>query len=471
MTSVQPFAFDGATADIPEGTRRLFKRIQHLWGTVPALPWVDVAMTPEGTWDQRITTAMAAAPTGGVILDARRLTGTQQLAGDVTINRNHVVLLCGDMACAMGTNRIVAAGGVSNVAIVGVGPWASTTGGTRFSMTGTGTAFDLGDSSANSVFWLLQDLTITGGGAGNGASLVRLNRMQVFDLIRLRLTMNLSATGTNALVLDGTGNYTGTGRLVNCVVASAKTLVYGTGTGSQGMNHVTIVGGSYNGDSTCTGLRIDAGDTVTLDAPDFEDLGVGVETSRTYLRGMARFEGNTTDIVYASGAGHNRIHSQGGSSSGLPIWTDANGPNSTNYVEVVHGVALSPGLAAGRQVVNEELVTLSTSGTTTDTSADLLPANAVIEAVTTRVTTALTTATSFQVGDATTPTRFLGSTSPVTAGSTAVGLRHFMGSVATDAAGSTQASAAKVRITCNVTPGAGAIRVTVFARVYSGAGA
>src|SRR5438309_1367668 len=55
---------------------------------------------------------------------------------------------------------------------------------------------------------------------------------------------------------------------------------------------------------------------------------------------------------------------------------------------------------------NAELLTLSTSGTTTDTAANLLPANSVITAVTGYVQTTITTATDWKLGDATISGRF-----------------------------------------------------------------
>ena len=114
-----------------------------------------------------------------------------------------------------------------------------------------------------------------------------------------------------------------------------------------------------------------------------------------------------------------------------------------------------------------ELLTLNTGSTTTDTTANLLPANAIILAVNTRVTTTITTATTFSVGDPTTAARFSASAGGLTAGSTRVGLQHQQGSVTTDAAGPVQTTAAKVRITTDANPGAGVIRIQVWALVFT----
>lgn len=113
-----------------------------------------------------------------------------------------------------------------------------------------------------------------------------------------------------------------------------------------------------------------------------------------------------------------------------------------------------------------ELITLSTVGTTTDSAADLLPANSIIEAVTARITTTIATATDWSLGDATTANRFTAANSTLTAGTTSVGLRHYQGSITTDAAGPVQTSAAKLRITTTGTPSAGVLRITVYFRKF-----
>ncbi len=118
--------------------------------------------------------------------------------------------------------------------------------------------------------------------------------------------------------------------------------------------------------------------------------------------------------------------------------------------------------AADTRSYSTELITLSTSGTTTTSSGNLLPANSLIKAVVCRVTTTITTATAWQVGDGTTAARFSASNSTMTAGTTVVGLAHMAGNVTTTAAGPTQAAAAPLVITTTGTPGAGAIRCTVF---------
>ncbi len=131
-------------------------------------------------------------------------------------------------------------------------------------------------------------------------------------------------------------------------------------------------------------------------------------------------------------------------------------------------VQKSSNLAEWRRGELSEDVTLSLAGTTTDSVADLLPANAIIEAVVARVTQAITVATDWKLGDASTAARFLAAQSgaQLNLGATAVGLAHQQGGAITDATGPVQLTAAKLRITTTGTPGAGKIRITVLYRSF-----
>lgn len=124
----------------------------------------------------------------------------------------------------------------------------------------------------------------------------------------------------------------------------------------------------------------------------------------------------------------------------------------------------------GRLQILEEEITLATTGLTTDSTANLLPANSLILGLYAKVTTLITTTTSWAVGDAATADRFTDANSTLLAG-TASGSANIFNQA--KAAGYTpyQAAAAKVRITgAGSNPGAGKIRVTVFAFTMSDVG-
>lgn len=159
-------------------------------------------------------------------------------------------------------------------------------------------------------------------------------------------------------------------------------------------------------------------------------------------------------VETAVGGNHKIIDVFAGSTGVTEIWSLDNGGVETSYTP--NGAQWIFGSAS-------ELITLSTSGTTTDSVANLLPANAIIESVVARVTTTITTATNWKMGDATTAGRFTAANSTLTAGTTDIGLVHVD---QTGSAGPRQTAAAKVRITTTGTPGAGVVRVTVFYRQF-----
>jgi hypothetical protein len=114
------------------------------------------------------------------------------------------------------------------------------------------------------------------------------------------------------------------------------------------------------------------------------------------------------------------------------------------------------------------ITTLSTSGATTNTGVNCLPANAVIDSVVYYITTSFGTAASFTIGDATIATRFCGTQSTVTAGTSGV---CFAQADQTGTSGPRQPTAAAIRITSNTTPSAGAIRLIVYYHTWTAPGA
>lgn len=120
-----------------------------------------------------------------------------------------------------------------------------------------------------------------------------------------------------------------------------------------------------------------------------------------------------------------------------------------------------------------EQVTLSTSGTTTDTTAGFLPANSVCLGVLCTVETTIAGggASSLSVGDSTTAARW-GTTAALTAGSSNIALAWtpFKGTISTDETGPTVGGTAlAVRLTVGGgTPTAGAVRVTAFGYRFRG---
>lgn len=112
-----------------------------------------------------------------------------------------------------------------------------------------------------------------------------------------------------------------------------------------------------------------------------------------------------------------------------------------------------------------ELMSISTSATTDTTSATILPANSVIEAVVCYVTQAIPTAATFTIGDATIAARFASGVA-VAATTAAIGVLQFD---STGTSGPRQTAAAKIRITPSLAPATstGQIRLTVFYKSFT----
>jgi hypothetical protein len=186
-------------------------------------------------------------------------------------------------------------------------------------------------------------------------------------------------------------------------------------------------------------------------ASGFAQFNSGGTASVSFVSTGISFPASTQKIIFNSAANDMQLTDEGFGILGLK----AAGDNkvrafSNNGAYTEHGVA-------------SELLTIAAAATT-DTTANLLPANAAIDAVTVRVTTVIPTAATFSVGDATTAARFATGISTA-ATTTAVGLTHVD---QTGAAGPRQTAAAKVRITPNATPGAatGVVRITVHYHLF-----
>ena len=141
----------------------------------------------------------------------------------------------------------------------------------------------------------------------------------------------------------------------------------------------------------------------------------------------------------------------------------------TNLFPTGQALLTSTKAATWKQFCNEELFTLDTVGTTTDSVANMLPANSIIMGVCARVTVGITTAINWTVGDDAEGARFIAaqSVAGLLINYTFVGLSHWFGASTTTALGPTQAAAAKLRVTTNAGVGAGKIRLAVFGYTFA----
>jgi archaellum component FlaF (FlaF/FlaG flagellin family) len=113
--------------------------------------------------------------------------------------------------------------------------------------------------------------------------------------------------------------------------------------------------------------------------------------------------------------------------------------------------------------VDSELITLSLAALTTDSTANLLHANSLIDAVVCKQTTPITNSTNWGISDPTTANRFAAAVAIAT--STLYGFDQWLPTGASRAASAIQDSAAKLRITVTVANAtAGVVRCSVYGR-------
>jgi hypothetical protein len=224
---------------------------------------------------------------------------------------------------------------------------------------------------------------------------------------------NKTLTANNSITLAGTDSTTMTFPTTTATIA--RTDAAQTFTGTQ----------TFDATSFSSGIQFNGKSGVSIGSSSSNILNLNADTTISFNTST----GGSTAVTITTTSG----------SAAVTM-------NTANSASWTHGQA-------------SESMTLSTSGTTTDSAANLLPANARIESVDCRIITTITTATNWSVGDATIAARFSAANSTLTSGTTSVGLAHID---QTGTSGPRQTAAAKLRITTTGTPGAGVIRCTVF---------
>lgn len=176
-----------------------------------------------------------------------------------------------------------------------------------------------------------------------------------------------------------------------------------------------------------------------------------------YLRPSTAITGTSTPTV--------TLNVQAVASDPLAVSVNTTLGGTASFLPLTFGPSANGGSC--QIVINSENLTLATGATTTSTTGNLLPANALILAVNTIITTTITTAANWSVGDVNVTARFSTSNSTLTAGTSQVGVAQWSGAVTTLNAGPSQAAAAKVVITTNANPGGGSVRIEVVAAVFT----
>lgn len=150
-----------------------------------------------------------------------------------------------------------------------------------------------------------------------------------------------------------------------------------------------------------------------------------------------------------------------GAVSAAPTWVTPSSADLSDVATIMRvntAISLGNGASVNYGYVTE-LLTLNTAALFTDTTADL-PNIAFIKGVLAYVQTGITgPPTVYRVGDPTTTDRFGSDDANLGIGNSRICFNHLKGGVASDAAGPTQTTSAKVRVTLDAVPTAGKIRL------------
>lgn len=262
----------------------------------------------------------------------------------------------------------------------------------------------------------------------------------------------LNATGTPVII----GSTSGTSPLTVVGTVSANPVLSATNVASSTGNAGLFVG--VTGVNTLAATNSSTGTAIV---GSNTGGGVAGAFSGTYAGGVVQIRPQATTATGLAVIGY------AGQTADLVSMMDSNADPIGAFTATGAFVnrAYDGGLFKGSatQGASTEVLTLSTVGATTDTTANLLPANSVIRAVVIFVADSVTVASAFTVGDATIAGRFIATGTGLSYGSTAVGLVHID---QTGTSGPRQTAAAKVRVTTTGTPSAGKIRITVFYESY-----
>lgn len=270
---------------------------------------------------------------------------------------------------------------------------------------------------------------------------------------------------SNAVVLGAGGQATATNTAF--VTNGTTTLTVGIAGGGNG---VLALSGNTSGTATFTAPAVAGTSTNPIVISNAISLPDGAAAAPAILINDVGFYRSTTTTMRFNTSGTDRLLFNTASVQPVTAGGISLGAVGTFFASSFFSqlnIVTTSNAAQWNQANISELITLNTGAATTDSVANLLPANSIIEAVVARITTTITTAANWSLGDATTAARFMSSNSTLTSGTTATGLNVWDPTLATaTASGPTQSAAAKLRITLNANPGAGVIRVTVFYRTF-----
>lgn len=172
--------------------------------------------------------------------------------------------------------------------------------------TDAGNAVRIGSSSGLTTReFSIENVTVTLS-RNPGAIGIYLQNTVYFHLNDVAVT-GTSAKNQTGIVLDGAGNFCGTGTISNPLLSGLAVGIKGVGTGANAMNAVTVSGGTISTNKTGTGIDIEGGSSNTIINTDLESNAVAVRFGQNAYENLAqlRSEANAVEVQADKGSKRN----------------------------------------------------------------------------------------------------------------------------------------------------------------------
>jgi hypothetical protein len=286
----------------------------------------------DGVVNTTLATCYAAIAAGGGACVVPPLY-TETLGASLTMNKSGAgFIFLGPATITMGSNQVIVPAATHGVYLKGGIPFGgglfATGKGVTFTYTGSGKAFQVGDGAgATNRAFEFSDITVDLSGASSGASGLYMTNVVYFKLSTPSVVGNNSTTGTKGIVCDGTGNFCGTGIIINPYMTGLGTGILGTGSGGSAMNAAVIIGGTVGSSVVgAIGLDIENGDSSSVYGLDLESLAVAVKLGANAAGNFIRIrqEANTTDVQALAGSQFNVVQVE---RANVPVVSDAGTSN------------------------------------------------------------------------------------------------------------------------------------------------
>jgi hypothetical protein len=283
------------------------------FGVLNGVLWVD------GVKYSTLSACYAALSAGGICEVPPGYTET--LSSNLTLNKSNTgFVFLGEALITMNSFQIVIPGNTHGVFLKGTIPFGIQAGtlGVQFIYTGSGNAIQAGDGAlATNRSFALENLDITIGNV-SGATGLYMTNVVYWSLINIAVAGH-SHAGEKAIVCDGTGNFCGTGSIINPILTFVDEGIVGkTGLGgADAMNAVTVLGGTIQtGTASGVGIDIQGGQQNQIYGTDLESNFIGVKFGADAVDNYVdvRSEANITDFSALSGSLRNIGKARGNAS-------------------------------------------------------------------------------------------------------------------------------------------------------------